>query len=116
MNEHDKSLALAKLMGWSTSCGRVHCTFEGKYFFGGGVLHPYAKTEEGLAQFSAILLKFPDVVSKFVCTEGHTDEHATSAERYERYGGMFQGFITAEKPFTQEAVLDEVLHMSGVEL
>jgi len=113
MNEHDKSLALAKLMGWSTSCGRVHCTFEGKNGFN-GVLHPYAKTADGLAQFAAILLKFHDVVSKFVCTEGHTYEHATSAERYERYGGMFQGFITAEKLFTQEAVLDEVLQLKGL--
>jgi len=115
MNEQYKSLALAKLMGWSTSCGRVHCTFEGKDGFN-GVLHPYAKTEDGLAQFAAILLKFPDVVSKFVCTEGHTYEHATSAERYERYGGMFQGFITAEKPFTQKAVLDAILKIEVGEI
>ena len=118
MNEREKSLALANLMGWKikkSSCGVLLVNWEDSIFGRSNpdILCPYAANVIGRVQFAVILLKFPNVITEFVCTELHTHRNATSPERYEKYGGMFQGFIVAEKPFTQKSVLDEILRLNG---
>ena len=106
MNEHKKSLKLAELMEWEVKYLNIYDESEAfvftaipergsraKYFTG---LNPYNATDVGLAQFAAILLKFPEVFP----------------ERLESYVG-FEGWF--KKP-TQANILDEILAMSGVEI
>jgi len=105
MNEYEKSLKLAKLMGLSYNiidCKDGYMTIEPTCDHirreSGDVVQytPYESDEEGLAQFAAILLKFPEVFP----------------ERLESYVG-FEGWI--KKP-TQANILDEILVMNGVEI
>jgi len=121
MNEQEKSIELAKLMVWKTWLSADFSSTKvadglGNVSYGGNRLDPYGVGLVGKAQFAEILLKFPEVIERFVSSEGHTHLNTTTEERYRRYGGMFQGFITAEKPFTQCDVLDEILRMNEVDI
>jgi len=80
MNEKEKSLELAKLMGWREK------------------INPYGKG--GLAQFAAILLKFPEV---FEYAEGGGYLKPTE------HGGC-------DMAPTQENILDEILKINGVNI
>ena len=111
MNQEDKSIELAKLMGWLHEDEESTAPWIWLQW-----LEPYNNTRIGRSQFAAILLRFPEVIEKFVCTEGHKHLNCTTKEQYDGYGGLFQGFIPVEKPFTQESVLDEILKMNGVEI
>jgi len=90
--EKQKSLALAKLMGWNpsySSDGRfISCM---PPWCGGETLCPYTKTQQGLTQFAAIFLKDPEVMELFRCVNEMT--------------GAF-----SIKP-TQANILDEILRM-----
>ena len=99
MNEYEKSLKLAKLMGLSYNiidCKDGYMTIEPTCDHirreSGDVVQytPYESDEEGLAQFAAILLKFPEVME-------------------------FSTEWTYNKP-TQANILDEILRMNGVEI
>jgi len=99
--ETQKSLALAELMGWeqAETCPHV-------WFMGNGLgqmhLHPYSKSYSGLAQFAAILLKFPRVFCRF--TEGDLDGFTSLL--------FDDGYHDKLEP-TQANVLDEILKMQG---
>ncbi|MDX8383422.1 MAG: hypothetical protein R8M45_05030 [Ghiorsea sp.] len=59
MNEQEKSLEHARIMGWriyQKSFGDIYTRV--KVYDYGVSLRPYADDEEGLAQFAAILLKY----------------------------------------------------------
>jgi len=102
--EKQKSLALAELMGL-----KYHAPYDKDEYitikptsshiqreFGEDVKYkPYASDEEGLAQFAAILLKFPEVMPYFVNNDG------TVSTKLE-YG----------EP-TQVNILDEILRMNN---
>jgi len=75
MNEKDKSINLAYLMGWAlpynvldegeimiVSAPYEEIPREGAWN-GRPVLCPYNRTEEGLAQFAEILLRFPETAT-----------------------------------------------------
>jgi len=118
VDTREKSLKLAELMGWKA----YYATYETDSMVWDGspefdctqyVLEPYEKSQEGLAQFAAIFLKHPDVMERFVCTDGHTDASTVPDERYARYGGDYQGYLTDERKPTQENILDEILRMNG---
>jgi len=104
-DEKEKSLELAKLMGWKG----YYADFE-HYDFVWDCnpdfdctqykLEPYEKSEEGLAQFAAILLKFPEV---FEYAEGGGYLKPTE------HGGC-------DIAPTQENILDEILRMNGVKI
>jgi len=107
MTELEKSLKLAELMGWEVSeIGWIiiHPTwqdYELNEGYSGEFLHPYKKSMEGLAQFAAILLKFPefigDISSKYACT--------CKAEDCPKW-------MDGYRP-TQSNILDEILRMNG---
>jgi len=96
MNEKEKSIALAKLIGWKGYFADfAHYDFvwdcNPDFDCTQYKLEPYEKSEEGLAQFAAILLKFPEAFNKA------------------------SGFWHKLEP-TQEAILDEILRMNGVKI
>jgi len=97
MKETEKSLELAKLMGWrefkSTGAYMIFSEYELSE------LKPYCSDTQGLAQFGAILLKFPAVF-----------EYA-SAGGFIKYN---DGYTYTEP--TQENILDEILRINGVKL
>ena len=107
MTELEKSLALAKLMGWELrsnheriEAGMVDFEITNDPNLTGTILCPYKSNPTGLSQFAAILLKYPEVmVSK---------------------GRLFKGdptsYNTWEKEPTQQNILDEILRMNGVEV
>jgi len=90
MNEQGKSLALAKLMGWTggDNMGQAH-------------LQPYDNSIIGLAQFAAILLKFPEVLSQYDCKVLHNPRNT-----------MWKDGV---KP-SQESMLDTILEINGISL
>ena len=100
MTEQEKSLALAKLMGWELSelyiIQNPECPVFHQY------LEPYNDSTIGYAQFAAILLKYPEVMTE-VCV-AHYDLSIHLFEP-EEDGRNWQGFI-----------LDEVLRMKGVKV
>jgi len=96
MTEQEKSLKLAELMGWEVGPdGKGNVVFYEVEDFGGcgSRLQPYAHYEDGLAQFAAILLKFPDVMQGI-----DYEWHAYPAEARQR------------------VILDEILRMNGVDV
>jgi len=94
MTEQEKSLKLAELMGWSI--------FEGKRFLHTGEeLEPYADTRSGLAQFAAILLKFPEAMTSY----GMKCD-----------GSVYLCDSPDDCPPTQTNILDEILRMNGVDV
>ena len=90
MNEQDKSLELAKLMGWRAgdNMGQTH-------------LQPYDNSIIGLAQFATILLKFPEVLSQYDCRVLHNPRNT-----------MWKDGV---KP-SQENMLDAILKMNGIRI
>lgn len=87
----EKAFLLAELMGWEVyAVGKIYTIAITEK------LNPYdSKSNEGLSQFAAILLKFPEVM--------RYPEYFTDDER---------NWI---KP-TQSQILDTILEMNGVEL
>jgi len=103
MTHKEKSLELAKLMGWYVHVYDTHVNFESAIFE--GVLQPYEKNEYGLAQFAAILLKFPEVIFRQAdITSIDTGKDIGFDSRWHYYD------------FNQTEILDEILRMNGVEL
>ena len=104
MNEPEKSLELAKLMLWQkaswNNSGVVDSDAETEpYLFcsqelGPLMLNPYHPVD-GLAQFAAILLKFPEVLYE-----------------PDSYGVLWGAHVEP----TQANILDEILRMNGVEI
>jgi len=99
MNTQEKSLKLAELMGWEVESDKYNKpvvfsgikskAFNGTYY---EELCMYSDAEEGLAQFAAILLKFPKVL-------GHSLV----------YGCRF------DEATMQANILDEILRMNGID-
>lgn len=89
MNTKDKKLALAKLMGWIVFYHIPHGTVP-HLENTGHVLNPY----DDLAQFAAILLKFPEVMAKFNST-------------------YVWGAYYTEPTIRQAIILDEILRLNG---
>jgi len=101
MTEQEKSLKLAELMGWDvgndSQTGRLVVTI--RHGMSGWFLEPYAgDTTGGLAQFAAILLKFPEVMKRIYW-----------------YDDAIQHCVDTIPP-TQTNILDEVLAMHGVDI
>ena len=92
MNEQEKSLALAELMEWELdsplSTKYSYTKYNGLNW---RILEPYDASQEGKAQFSDILLKFPEVMF---------DEY--------KHWDLDE--------CTQANILDEILRMNGVEI
>jgi len=98
MNEQEKSLKLAELMGWEIVDSDEAGHYTVLYPFDSDALNPYSSQPFGLAQFAAILLKFPEVMAK---TEGVWE--------------MTESYWETHKP-TQANILDEILAMNGVDI
>jgi len=105
MNEQEKSLKLAELMGWEvekhiysdlsiTTC--IRGTDE--------ELCPY-EYEDGLAQFAAILLEFIEVMYSHAIVNT-----LTYAE------GCYEFAWNNDEQPTQAKILDEILRMKGVDI
>ena len=106
MNEYEKSLKLAELMGWKLHLGTDYEYWSGMAKDLGGIsnydcqsLHPYTN----LAQFAAIFLKFRDVM------------YNPCFESYDTHKGLSYSEPIDKEP-TQANILDEILAMSGVEI
>jgi len=111
MNEKEKSLELAKLMGWDV----VTLTGDSDWYVVREailkldeypVLEPYSPRGEGLAQFGAILLQHKEVFAEF-------DKNRYGWEQRDCEGNWNVG--DEYKP-TQAAILDEILKLNGVKL
>ena len=103
MNEQEKSVKLAELMGWDefkhTGAYVVFSEYELSE------LKPYCTDVQGLAQFAAILLKFPEVIFRQAdITSIDTGKDIGFDSRWHYYD------------FNQTEILDEILRMNGVEL
>jgi len=99
MNEHEKLLKLAELMAWKVAVSDEYLKVDK---FGNGVFtpfNPYTRGQDGLSQFAAILLKFPQVMMQF----------AFDKEK-DRWLGTVDGDLFHGEP-TQENILDEILRM-----
>lgn len=96
MTEIEKSRKLAELMGWKVMVSTMGTKPKHMVNMGSSewyTLRPYNSDHWGLAQFAAILLKYP-----------HVFEYAK--------GG---GYINGKEP-TQENILDEVLRINGIDI
>jgi len=93
MKEKEKCLELAKLMGWTEFKSTGPYLIFSEYEL--SELKPYCHDTQGLAQFGAIILKFPEVF-----------EYASG-------GGFIQCKDVYIRP-TQESILDGILIMKGV--
>jgi len=99
--EKQKSLALAELVWWNHSSSS-----DGRYiscmppWSGEETLCPYVKSQQGYAQFAAILLKFPEVITMFVQVEGCGHEQCC-------------GDVGLYTRPTQTNLLNAILHMKG---
>ena len=114
MKECEKSLALAKLMGWKLrpvygqmSSGIIHYEITNDYNFIGTMLCPYKDNPTGLAQFAAILLRFPKVMCLF-----HQVKHVIDWP--EGYTEETNKFYWRPKEPTQENILDAILQMHSM--
>lgn len=92
MNTELKSLELARLMGWKINKSWILRT----PYLASHELNPYEQDVYGLAQFAAILLKFPWVMYQFV------QQNDSSG-------------IGIKEP-TQANILDEILAMNGLDV
>ena len=107
MNEQEKSLRLAELRGvelvdsMCSSNGLLWAREANSADAWQGWWEPYSDSDEGRAQFAAILLKFPEVMARFVEVDVSSDGSDFVRLRY--------------KP-TQACILDAVLVINGVEL
>jgi len=109
MNEQEKSLKLAALMGWKLQDGTDFEYWSGMSKDLGWIsnyhcqrLDPYTD----LAQFAAILLKFPEVMHKIT-------RHTGSYNSNMKFLGVQGRFIVEP---TQANILNEILVMNGVEI
>jgi len=109
MNEQEKSLKLAELMGWKVEPDQynkplVFSGIKSKVLYGTYYeeLCMYSDEEEGLAQFAAILLKFPEVMLRIV--------HRTTVSSIRRES-LHEDFLVNP---TQANILDEILRMNGI--
>jgi len=98
MNEQEKSLKLAELMGWDIKVDPLGFAY---FECNNGKLVPYELSRNGLAQFAAILLKFPEVMHAYV-------------SKYQAHGNPSDILRWKRKP-TQANILDEILRMNGVD-
>lgn len=115
MNIKDKSLALAELMGWERTSpdheGICTCDMGNVY---NNLCCPYTLSITGLAQFAAILLKFPEVMAGFdMHVWQHSDDKTTCCMCGTAY---VKGESIYCKLPTQANILDEILRMNGVEI
>jgi len=96
----EKSRMLAELMGWNPY--GIHDNAYYMVSFMGNIVRaePYLGTKKGLAQFAAILLKFPEVMMEWSYI--HTDG----------IGWIDGADKSCGKP-TQANILDEILRMEG---
>jgi len=96
MNEQEKSLKLAELMGWvylsNGDYWRTADTAEAS-------LCPYDDDTIGRNQFAAILLKFPEVIFNFAM----------------KGDSKYKEWNKKDEP-TQKNILDEILRMNGVDV
>lgn len=97
MNTQEKSLNIMRLMRWENQPICVPNVWVGGEWLS---LDPYANSVEGLAQFSAILLKYFSPLHFRLCKIGMG------------YSDTEQWMDTQ----TQENILDEILRMNGVEI
>ena len=99
MNKHDKSIKLAELMGWDVF---LNCNdklvMEGELEL--QLVNPYSDNDCGKAQFTDILMKFPEIIIAF--TNNFTCDCCAA-----------DCPIWTKEP-TQENILDEILRMNGV--
>ncbi|MES0445025.1 MAG: hypothetical protein ABUJ92_00630 [Desulfobacterales bacterium] len=95
MNEQEKSIKLAKLMGWELDggCLAKTCGKDLRYF----TLNPYADNDHG--QFKAIILNFPAWVSRTV-----------------KFPNENPCFMGNHNLLYQDNILDEILRMNGVDI
>jgi len=100
MNEAQKSMELAKLMGWKLT-KKLIIKKNHSYHLGNTPLMPYSRKVSGRAQFADILLKFPEVMCNFVEVITCGDEQLC-------------GEIELSWKPTQQNILDEILRMNGV--
>jgi len=111
MKEQEKSIELAKLMGWDMSdvLGKDYITTSmgQPEFLAQMCLRPYGSMPNDLAQFAAILLKFPEVMMMFAFDK---DDSRWLDNKDSEDGDLFYG-----EP-TQEAILDEILRMHRAKL
>ena len=102
MNEQEKSLKLAELMGWPMWSLRPKDMLDTELIKGFGAhLCPYKETKHGLAQFAAILLRFPEVMAKIIVVDTSSDG---------------DDFVKLRIKPTQANILDEILKLNGVEI
>ena len=99
MNTQDKSKKLAELMGWE----RIWSSVREEYHVNGSYMElvMYDSDNDGLAQFAAILLKFPEVFED--CIGG-----GFILETSHEGAGYLQP--------TQANILDEILRMNGIDI
>jgi hypothetical protein len=114
MTEQEKSLKLAELMGWrlrQRDCSDHYSTrgiasnYKYTVLFPGvrmcPDLQPYEGNQHGLAQFAAILLKFPEAMTSY----GMKCD-----------GSVYLCDSPDDCPPTQSNILDEILRMNGVDV
>lgn len=101
MNGQEKSLALAVLMGWELVSTQGNHWINNWGYTASHSVDCYLDPYNNLAQFAAILLKFPEVMGRRVA-------HPTiDPDR-----GMSVSLWTIVEP-TQENILDEIIKMNG---
>jgi len=100
MTKKGKSLLLAKLMKWKLFKDIMIDDPKAPGY--GQRLQPYLDTTAGLAQFAAILLAFPEVMTTTVTRIVHGEEEEICKWDLEAY-----------KP-TQANLLDEIVRMNGL--
>lgn len=103
----EKSLALAELMGWKISVFDREAPYVDTPFRNYSDLAMYEDSERGLAQFAAILLKFPEVME--LSFSYYEDEG------WLEYDDNEKAWVHYDKP-TQSTILDEILRINGYEV
>jgi hypothetical protein len=127
MNTQKKSLALAELMGWEIRPSHIHPDLADEIvdygeLFEIATLAPYVVTPNGLAQFAAILLKFPEVMDNFFKVDGEKQHGivAFNGQFWVRCEGEieenYEHFTDESAHPTQANLLDEILRMNGIKI
>jgi hypothetical protein len=109
MDEEQKSLKLAELMKWfifESQHGDYRIQKTGDVLRT-ETLEPYCKdSNTGLAQFAAILLKFPEMMEEYC--------QGIKGHGFMRWSESDKDFVWL--PPTQANILDEILRMNGVDI
>jgi len=111
MNEQEKSLKLAELMGFAIeyigppdmATGYSRHTMFHKVSGAMRSWEPYKESTFGLSQFAAILLRFPEVMTR----QSFTNHFANAGLSYRSHFQL--------EP-TQANILNEILRMNGVDV